>query len=143
MSDRIYIGNKGNKFSSKSFRLQGLLDSPLVSDDIRISTCGTYSAVDVPPGAIVHKVGLWNKGTAISGATLNVGYGGTYDVFLDGVSAMAVDDIVMSGVGGTVAADPVGGRFFADGVTIKLQVATGGSDESTVKVLVWWTGSDA
>jgi len=140
-TDRIYFGNHTDKFHTSSIRAQGIVDSPLISSGIRIGTAGTTNAVEVPPLSIITRVGLWNTGTAIAGATLNVGVTGTIDKFLDGVSTIASNDIKMSGLGGTVNADPVGGAYFASGGVIQLSVGASGTDDSTVKVLVWYTGT--
>jgi len=138
--DRVYFGNNSDKFVTSSIRAQGLVDSPLISSGIRIGTAGTTNAVEIPPLSIVTKVGLWNTGTAISGATLCVGVEGTIDKFLDSVSTIAANDIKMSGLAGAVNADPVGGAYFASGGVIQLGVGAG-TDDSTVKVLVWYTGT--
>lgn len=140
-TDRIYFGNNSDKFVTSSIRAQGLVDCPLISSGIRIGTAGTTNAVEIPPLAIVTKVGLWNAGTAITGATLSVGVEGTIDKFLGVVSTIAAGDIKMSGLAGAVGADPVGGAYFASGGVIQLGVGAGGTDDSTVKVLVWYTGT--
>jgi len=140
-TDRIYFGNNSDKFVTSAIRAQGLTDSPLISSGIRIGTAGTTNAVEVPPLSIVTKVGLWNAGTAITGATLSVGVEGTIDKFLGVVSTIAAADIKMSGLAGGVGADPVGGAYFASGGVIQLGVGDGGTDDSTVKVLVWYTGT--
>jgi len=139
-SDRLYLGSNQNKHQISSIRLQGVCDSPIISAGIRIGTAGTTDAVEVPPLSIVTKVGIWNDGTAISGATLSVGVEGTIDKFLGAVSTIAADDIKMSGLAGTVNADPVGGAYFASGGVIQLGVGAG-TDDSTVKILVWFTGT--
>jgi hypothetical protein len=141
-SNKVFLGQGQDKFKTNSFRAQALSDCPIISDGIRIGTAGTTDAVEVPAGAIVHKVALWNTGTAITGATLSVGVSGVIDKFLGVVSDIAANDIVIGGLAGTVAADPVGGAYFASGGVIQLGVGSGGTDDSTVKVLVWYTGTN-
>jgi len=139
-TDRVYLGNKKNKFQMSSIRLQGMCDSPLISSGIRINSTGTTDAVEVPPLSIVHKVGLWVSATALASVTIDVGVEGTIDKFLDGITDAAANDIIYSGLGGTANADPVGGAYFASGGVIQLAVDSGTMD-STVKVMVWYTGT--
>jgi len=139
--DRVYFGNHSDKFVTSSIRAQGLVDCPLISSGIRIGTSGTTDAVEIPPLAIVTKVGLWNTGTAIASASLSVGVSTVIDKFIDDASTIAANDIIFSGLAGTVDADPVAGAYFADGGVIQLIVKATGTDNSTVKVLVWYTGT--
>uniref|UniRef100_A0A6M3IUN4 Uncharacterized protein n=1 Tax=viral metagenome TaxID=1070528 RepID=A0A6M3IUN4_9ZZZZ len=142
-TDRVYMGlPQSNERETTHFRAKAVVKSPLISTGIRIGTAGTTNAVDVPPGAIVYRVGLWNAGTAIAGATLSVGVVGVIDKFLGVVSTIAAADIVFSGLAGGVNADPVGGAYFASGGTIQLGVAALGIADSTVKILVWYTGTN-
>lgn len=139
-SDRVYLGNKSNKLQMSSIRLQGMCDSPLVSSGIRVNASATTNAVEVPPLSIVYKVGIWASATAIAAATLSVGVSGTIGKFLDSITTIAANDVIYSGLAGTANADPVGGAYFASGGVIQLAVGAGTLD-STVKVLVWYTGT--
>ena len=107
-TDRIYFGNNSDKFVTSAIRAQGLTDSPLISSGIRIGTAGTTNAVEIPPLSIVTKVGLWNAGTAITGATLSVGVEGTIDKFLGAVSTIAAADIPANARKLTVLVTPGG-----------------------------------
>ena len=138
-TDRFYIGGKKNWTKISSIRLRGLLESPLRSASLRIATVGTQNAVDVPPGAIVYKVALQNVGSNFTSASLSVGVSGTIDKFLDDVSTLVANDIAVSGLGGTANADPVAGAYFSSGGTIQLGVKA--TDEGSVRVLVWYTGT--
>ena len=140
-TDRIYFGNNSDKFVCSAIRAQGLTDSPIISSGIRIGTGGTTDAVEIPPLSIVTKVGLWNAGTSFSSATIAVGVTGTIGKFFEGVSQIAANDIIFSGLAGTVDADPVGGAYFASGGVIQLGVTNNATDDSTVKILVWYTGT--
>jgi len=140
-TDRIYLGNRNNKLQMDSIRLQGLCDSPFVSSGIRVNASATTNAVEVGPGVIVYGVGVWACATAIASASINVGVSGVIDKFLDGVTTIAANDIVMSGLGGTVDADPVEGAYFPSGGVIQLSVDSAATLDSTVKVLVWYTGT--
>lgn len=135
---KVFLGQGQDKFGISSGRLQALIDSPIISEEISIASTGVLDAVEVLPGAIVKRVGLWNNGDAISGADLDVGVTGCADKFLDGVTTIAANDIVWSGLAGAVGADPVGGAYFASGAVIQLDVNTAVSDR-TVKVLVEYT----
>ena len=140
-TDRVYLGNKNNKLQMSSIRLQGLCDSPLISSGIRVNSSATTNAVEVPPLSIVHKVGLWASATALASVSIDVGVEGTIDKFLDGVTDVAANDIKYSGLGGGVNADPVGGAYFASGGVIQLAVDSAATMDSTVKVMVWYTGT--
>ena len=140
-TDRVYLGNKNNKLQMSSIRLQGLCDSPLISSGIRVNSSATTNAVEVPPLSIVHEVGLWASATALASVSIDVGVEGTIDKFLDGVTDVAANDIKYSGLAGGVNADPVGGAYFASGGVIQLAVGAGATMDSTVKVLVWYTGT--
>ena len=140
-TDRVYLSNKNSKLEISSIRLQGLCDSPLISSGIRINASATTDAVEIPPLAIVHQVALWASATALASVSVNVGVASTVDKFIDGVTDLAANDIVFSGLAGTVAADPVGGAYFASGGVIQLSVDGGATMDSTVKVLVWYTGT--
>jgi len=137
MSQILGQGLEKNKLSPG--RIEGLVESPLISASIRISTVATLDAVNIPPGVIVTKVGMWCYGSAFSSATLEVGVSGVIDKFFGKVSDMTANDVIFSGLGGTVAADPVGGAYFASGGTI--QVGVTATDEGTVKILVWYTAT--
>ena len=139
-TDRVYLGNKSNKLQMSSIRAQGLLDSPVISSGIRVNASATTDAVEVPPLAIVHKVGIWASATAIAAATLSVGVASTIGKFLDSVTTIAANDVIYSGLEGTVDADPVGGAYFPSGGVIQLAVGAGTLD-STVKIMVWYTGT--
>ena len=141
-SNQVFLGQGQDKFKTNSFRAEALAKCPIISAGIRIGTAGTTDAVEVPAGAIVTEVLLWNTGTIIAGATLNVGVAEVIDKFIDGVSNMAANDIISSGLGGLVSADPVAGAYFASGGVIQLSVGAGGTDDSTVKVLVYYTGTN-
>ena len=140
-TDRVYLGNKKNKFQMSSIRLQGMCDSPLVSSGIRVNSSATTNAVELPPLSIVHKVALWASATALASVSIDVGVESTIDKFLDGVTDVAANDIKYSGLAGGVNADPVGGAYFASGGVIQLAVGAGATMDSTVKVLVWYTGT--
>lgn len=138
-TNKVFLGQGQDKFKTNPFRAQALSDCPIVSAGVRIGTAGTTNMVEVPAGAIVTHVELWNTGTAFTGADLNVGVVGVIDKFIDGVTTIASNDIVKSGLAGGVAADPVSGAYFPSGGVIQLGVTTG--TDSTVKVLVWYTGT--
>jgi len=137
----VYLGNHGDKFKISSIRLQGAVDSPIVSAGIRVNSSATTDAVEVPPLSIVHQVGLYASATALASVAVNVGVEGTIDKFIDGLTTLAAGDIAMGGLAGTVNADPVGGAYFASGGVIQLSVDSAATMDSTVKVLVWYTGT--
>lgn len=128
-----------NTYRCDKDKFKAMMASPVISAAISVTTAGTTNAVEVPPGAIVYDVGLWNLGTAIAGATISVGTVGSIGKFLANVSSIDSNGIKRSGLAGTVAANPIGGQYFSSGGVIQVGVAAGGTDESRVKVLVWYT----
>lgn len=142
MANKIIVGTpKQNRHAISALRLQGIVDSPIVSGSLRVSTVGTLDGVEVPPGAIVYRIGLWNYGSAITGASLKVGTVGDIEKFFERVSAMDENEIRIAGVVGTNQASVVGGCYFESGGVIQLAMHAGGTDEGSVKLLVWYTGS--
>jgi len=140
-TDKVYLGNKNNKFQMSSIRLQGMCDSPLISAGIRVNASATTNAVEVPPLSIVYQVAVWASATAIASASINVGVAGTIDKFIGALTTIAANDIVYSGLAGTANADPVGGAYFPSGGVIQLSVDSAATLDSTVKVMVWYTGT--
>jgi len=137
-TDRVYIGMpQQNKHTTSPGRLKCICDSPVVSAAIAVNAAATTAAVDIGPEEIVHKVMLWCTGANISGADIDVGDGTVADKYLDGVDTILKNDIVGSGLGGAVGADPVQGCYYPSGGTINVKVNA--TVSGTVKVLVWIT----
>lgn len=136
---KIYInGRNADKFSDT--KLKSIVDCPIISSAKGVvAATGVVECVQVPAGAYVYQVGLYAT-TVVAAADLDVGYGntaGSKDKFIDGLTTLAAGDIAMSGLGGLVTADPVGGHYFASADTIDLwKVATGTT--GSVKILVWY-----
>ena len=138
-TNQIHIGYPpSSKYAMSSNKAQSVVDSPFLSAAVDLQTAATTSVFDVPPGAYVHQVLLLCSGTAVSGADIDVGDSGTTDRFIDGVTDMAKNDMVGSGLGGAVNADPVQGRYYPNGGIIQVKV-NGTVSAGTVKVLVFWT----
>lgn len=133
-------GQNSRRVDKDKFR--AMVECPVISANTRIYAAGTTSLIEIPPGAIITRVGLWNTGTAFTSASVSVGTTGNLGLFLDKVSDMGVNAIKFSGLGGTVNANPMSGQYWPDGGTIKLAVTTSstpGTDDASVKVLVWYT----
>ncbi len=131
------IGNNTYKVDKDKFKAN--LSSPIISAALSITAAGTQNAVEIPPLAIVTDVAIWNLGTTIAGATLCVGTVGDIDKFLDNVSNLEKNGIIKSGLAGTVAATPISGAYFESGGVVQLSAAAGGTDESRVMIMVWYT----
>jgi hypothetical protein len=145
-SDRVIIGQGPNRLETSANKAKSLVDMPKSSSAKTVKaesgfTAGsTWKAVTVPAGAYVYQVGLYSVGptNACVAMDLNVGDGVATARYLDGITAIPVGDIVMSGCYGSVAGDMVGGHYYAAEDTIDvLKVATGTT--GTIKLLVWYT----
>ena len=136
------VGNPNlDRHSICAGRLQGIVDSPLVSKSLRIGTAGTQNAIAIPADTLVTRVGLWLVGTSCTGATLSVGVVGSIYKFISKVSSMTKNDIVMSGQAGSGAGTIATGAYFSSSGNIQLAVGAGGTDDSSVRVLVWYVRS--
>ncbi len=131
------VGSESYRVDKDKFKAN--LESPLISAAISVKTAGTTNAVEVPPGAIVHEVKMWNIGTALASVDVSVGTVGAIGKFIASVTTMAGNEIKKSGLGGTVAAAPISGCYFSSGGVIQLGVASGATDNGRVKILVYYT----
>lgn len=109
----------------------------IVSQEIdATATNTTTAAVYVPAGSYVTRCALLATAT-VSGADIDLGDGDTADRFLDGVTDIAINDIVQSGLGSAVGADPRTGHYYSSADSIDVTTNIIGTSGS-VKVLVWY-----
>ena len=134
-----YLGSRKQANKIIDGRVEALIQSPLVSAEIDCNAAtGLIYGVTVPAGGLVRQVGVFGK-TALAGGSgdIDVGDGDTKDLFIDGLTALAVNEIAMGGEAGTNAADPHGGKYYADGDTIDAFI-NGTAAAGTIKILVWY-----
>lgn len=133
----LYInGRNVDKFTAT--KLKAIVDCPIISAAISVkaTAAAVTEAIQVPAGAYVYRVGVLATG-AVAGADFDVGDGTITDRYIDGITTLAANDIAMSGLGGAVNADPVGGHYYSTADTIDvLMNAT--ATTGTIKLLVWW-----
>ena len=124
-----------NKYESR------IVKSPIVSAEISVTATppggGAVEAVEIPAGAYVTKVAVLCTG-AVASADFDVGDGSNTDRFIDGVTTMAANEMVVApnvATGVDVTAGETGAHYYASADTIDVLVnatATSGS----IKVLV-------
>jgi len=143
MSDtdlKVFLGQNQNDFAISPKKLNAFLDSPLISDEINLSSAtGATDAVEVPAGAIVKQVGLLCTATVSGGSgDVDVGDGTVADRFIDGLATMVENEIVFGPNGNS---DEVGGVYYSTQTTIKVTV-NGTPSQGCARVLVWYDIDD-
>ena len=142
---KVRFGGGRTSMEISEAKAKALVDNPHVSAAKTVTESGwlhnvTWNAVYVPAGAYVYQVGLLSVGptNACVAMDLNVGDGVASSRYLDGITTLAVGDIMLSGQTGAVTGNFVGGHYYATEDTIDvLKVASGTT--GTIKVLVWYT----
>jgi hypothetical protein len=141
----VYLGEAGQEFTKISTaKLKALLKSPLISSQIDCKAATGYTnAVYVPAGAIVKAVGVIAD-TALSGGSgdIDVGDSTTVDLYIDGLTALAANQIAMGGEAGTNAADPHGGKYYSAETAIRVRIIATAAAGS-IRVLVWYDIDDS
>lgn len=139
----IYIDHK-NKFPISESKLTALLECPVISAAIDVNAAtGLTVGVEVPAGAYVTKVALMATTTVVA-ADIDVGDGDRADRFIDGLTALTANNLVIApntatGTNGTTG--EVGGFYYEDADTIDVTVNGTGS-AGTVKLHVWYDIDD-
>jgi len=139
----IHLGNKIDKFKISSEKLEAMLKCPLKSALIDCNAAtGTINAVAIPAGAYVYRVGVLAV-TALAGGSpdIDVGDGTTADLYIDGLSALAANQLAMGGEAGSASADPHGGKYYETADTIDVKITATGAAGS-IKILVWYDVDD-
>jgi hypothetical protein len=138
-----YLGRAriGNQMTQN--KLQTMVDCPVVSAALAVTgAAGTQKAVEIPAGAYVYKVALLCTGAVAGGSTdpnMDVGDGDDLDRYMDGITDMAANDILIApvGTGSTVAGKPASGHYYAAADTIDV-VNNATATTGTVKLMVWY-----
>ena len=114
----------------------------LKSDAIGTNSAATTEGVTIPDGGYVKQVAIANLGTvAITSADIDVGDGNSADRFIDGLTDLAVGDIVVAPVpAADVASDEVAGHYYSSSDTIDIKVNATCPGELTL--LAWYTKID-
>jgi hypothetical protein len=145
-TQKVRFGGGRNSMEISENKAKAILDNPHVSAGKSVTAIsgftagGTWQAVVVPAGAYVYQVGLLSAGptNGCVAMDLNVGDGVATTRYFNGVTALRLGDMILSGQAGAVTGDMVGGHYYATEDTIDvLKVATGTT--GTIKVLVWYT----
>lgn len=109
----------------------------ITSQEIDVTSSGdTTAAVYVPAGSYVTRCALLATAT-VAGGDIDLGDGDTADRFLDGVTTIAINDIVQSGLGSAVGADPRTGHYYSSADSIDV-TTNASATTGSVKVLVWY-----
>lgn len=151
-TDRLYVGNpNSDNLMVDRDRLWAMLNMPISSTlfGVLAATAVVKTPivqVDVPAGAYVYRVALRCK-TAYAGGSgdLNVGDDSVTDRYIDGLAALAVNDIAVAPVpNNPVNADPVGGHYYASADTIDVRiVATGAAGSMYLDVWYYFPNTPA
>ena len=142
MAKDFWLGTPNqDKHGVSSEKLDNLVKSPFVSAQIDFTATGATNAIYIPAGTIVTKVGIVSK-VAMTSGDVDVGDSTTADLFIDGLSVLAADEIKFGGVAGTAGADPNGGKYYSAASYIVVTV-NGTPDAGSPYIIAYFDTDDS